>query len=48
MVIRVFAGQGVPGREHCHPVLGQQRPDLQAALVGGQPDVADVGPARRG
>ena len=42
---RVLAGQGVPGREDRDPRFGQQRPDLQAALVGGQPDVADVGPA---
>jgi hypothetical protein len=35
----------VPGREHRDSRFGQQRLDPQAALVGGQPDVADVGPA---
>src|SRR5271170_5711159 len=41
---RVLAGQPVPGREHRYPRFGQERLDLQAALVDGQPDVADVGP----
>src|ERR1700722_11258788 len=42
---RVFPGQPVAGREHRHPRLGQQRLDVQAALVDGQADVADVSPA---
>jgi hypothetical protein len=42
---RVLPGQPVVGREHRHARFGQQRLDLQAALVGGQANVADVSPA---
>jgi hypothetical protein len=42
---RVFTGQPVAGGEYRHSRFGQQRLDLQAALVDGQANVADVGPS---
>ena len=40
---RVFTGQPVAGREHRDSRFGQQGLNLQAALVDGQANVADVG-----